>query len=161
MRTTDKNGRFLPTHGMHSTTTYHVWEAMKQRCFNPKDKGYPRYGGRGITVCEAWKNSFESFFSDMGEAPYGFQIDRIDNNKDYSPENCKWSSKAEQAQNRSTSNRWFVDGNFFASAKEAAEKLSSTETTITRWCKGYVTKKGNYMPPKNNCKVVKLYEGMA
>lgn len=81
--------------GQHSTPAYRSWKAMKARCSNPNDLFYRRYGGRGIKVCERW-HSFENFLADMGERPSGTSIDRIDNDGNYEPSNCKWSTVAEQ-----------------------------------------------------------------
>lgn len=87
-------------HKMCRTSIYGVWCDMKRRCYNPKRNNYHSYGGRGITVCPTWKDSFVTFFNDMGERPdKNYSLDRIDNNKQYSKENCKWSTRSEQNNN--------------------------------------------------------------
>lgn len=87
------------THGMSKTPTYKSWVQMKTRCLNKNYKEFFYYGGRGIKICERWM-SFENFLEDMGERPNGKTLDRIDNERGYSPENCKWSIPKEQSMNR-------------------------------------------------------------
>jgi hypothetical protein len=82
------------------TAEYNIWITMKQRCSNPKTNGYINYGGRGIIVCERWLNSFENFLKDMGRKPSGdHSIDRIDNDGNYEPNNCRWATQKEQYEN--------------------------------------------------------------
>lgn len=86
------------THGLSKTSVYNAWSNMKRRCLNPRHPQYSEYGGRGITVSDEWL-SFDSFFADMGHPPAGTSLDRIDNNKGYSKENCRWATKHQQVRN--------------------------------------------------------------
>jgi hypothetical protein len=93
--------RWGKTHGMTKTRTYQAWLHMKQRCYCLSTPKYPLYGGRGITVCARWLNSFENFLSDMGERPSPkHSLDRIDGDGDYTPDNCRWATYEEQWQTR-------------------------------------------------------------
>lgn len=87
------------THGLTGTPEYRVWKNMNQRCANPNGDDWERYGGRGITVCERWRNSFEAFLADMGPMPGpGYSIDREDSRGNYEPANCRWITISENSR---------------------------------------------------------------
>jgi hypothetical protein len=88
------------THSMSKSKEYRKWLSMKQRCYNQKHTSYPNYGGRGIAVCDSWKNSFENFYADMGPCPSGLELDRIYVNGNYEPGNCRWATDSEQSNNK-------------------------------------------------------------
>ena len=90
----------VSTHGMRYNPLYRIWISMKTRCTNPKSPTYIYYGARGITVCDRWMKKFEDFYEDVGARPDGMQLDRIDNNKGYYKENCRWVTPRENMNNR-------------------------------------------------------------
>jgi hypothetical protein len=96
---------------MSRTSTYEIWAGMIARCHRVNDsEHYARYGARGITVCDRWRYSFENFLADMGVRPDGLSIERVDNDKGYSPENCVWATKVEQQRNRRSCRDISVNG---------------------------------------------------
>lgn len=92
-------GHHPGTHGMRHSPEYASWGAMRTRCKNPLAKDYPRYGGRGINVCEEWE-SFEAFYAHLGPRPVGTTLDRIDGTRGYEPGNVRWATPKQQANNR-------------------------------------------------------------
>ncbi len=93
-------------HGLHGTPAYKSWMSMLNRCNNPNAEQYPRYGGRGIKVCERWQD-FRNFYADMGERPRGTTLERRRPNEDYSPDNCEWATPVQQGRTRT--NNVFIE----------------------------------------------------
>jgi hypothetical protein len=101
---------------------FRAWESMFWRCDNPEHEAYGRYGGRGITICQQWRDSFLSFLEDMGDPPKGLTLDRIDNDGNYEPGNCRWATRTQQQRNRTKNRRLTLHGVTLCVA-EWAEKL--------------------------------------
>jgi hypothetical protein len=88
------------THGLRNSVEYRIWTSMLSRCRNPKYENYPHYGGRGISVCKRWAK-FENFYADLGPRPLGaFQLDRKDNDGNYTPKNCRWATPKQNSRNK-------------------------------------------------------------
>lgn len=109
-------------------SAYSSWTAMRNRCKNKYHHAYHLYGGRGIGICKRW-NDFESFLEDMGDRPKGMQIDRIDNNGNYEPSNCRWATPKQQSRNRATNRFLIVDG-VSKCVSEWSEIAGTKKTTI-------------------------------
>lgn len=109
------------SHKMSGTRIYQIWQGVKSRCYNPHDARYYRYGGRGIIVCDEWKSDFSSFYdwAMLNGYSENLTIDRIDNDGNYEPSNCRWSSQKEQANNRSTNIKITI---------------GNATKTLTEWC---------------------------
>ena len=111
------------THGLERGEVYQCWSGMKARCYNQKAVGYKNYGGRGIQVCEKWRESYASFYKDMGEKPDStYSIERRDNNGNYAPENCYWATRIVQANN----SRW-----------NRIVTINGRTKNRTQWCKHF------------------------
>lgn len=147
-------------HGKCQHPLYQAWVGMRQRCgiirgATKKIKAY--YQGRGIGVCCEWDN-FMSFYQWATRNGWnkGLEIDRIDNNGDYTPKNCRFVTHRRNNQNTTQSKRWYIKGARYRSLSEAAQKLGVSSVTIYRWCCGRYSGK-RYYPPKKNCYAMPLY----
>lgn len=114
---------------------YSVWASMKDRCRNPNNKHHSRYGGRGISVCDRWlapKTGFVRFLVDMGPRPNGYTLDRIDNDGNYTPQNCRWAARSTQQRNQSASRKIVIAGEEFIAADLAEVSGLKVDTIIAR-----------------------------
>jgi hypothetical protein len=128
---------YATKHGQAGKTTYGIWANLKQRCFNPKTRAFLWYGGRGITVCDRWLK-FKNFLADMGERPSKeHSIDRIDNDGDYCPENCKWATRQEQANNTRNTRFFVVNGKRESLSNLCRLYNKNYAAVITRLKRGY------------------------
>lgn len=120
------------SHDLSRSLEYGVWAMMKQRCYNRKCKLYKHYGGRGINVCKRWRESFSAFIKDMGRRPKGrrISIERINNDGNYTPKNCKWATPFEQMANCSTTRNLTHNGQTH-SVSEWARRLGESVNTIS------------------------------
>lgn len=125
-------------HGMNGTYVYRVWQAMKKRCYYPKAVNYADYGGRGIVVCDRWKDSFENFYADMGDPPSeDHSIEREDTNGNYEPNNCSWATRVMQQNNRRNTVLVTHDGRTQGLSEWARELGVARSTLIMRRNRGW------------------------
>lgn len=127
--------------GYKTSPTLKSWQHMISRCLNPRNPKYPRYGGRGITVCERWLD-FQSFLEDMGEKPKaGMSIGRVNNDGDYEPKNCRWETPKQQADNRPGFCHEFTYKEKKYNMKQLADKLGvPVHLLANRFRRGYTFK---------------------
>lgn len=126
------------THNQSKSLEHKSWRRMKTRCLNVNTPGFKNWGGRGITICDRWLNSFENFFADMGIAPSSkHSLDRIDNNGNYEPGNCRWATIIEQANNRRTNNMIEYNGETKSLSMWCVELSIKYERTRIRISKGW------------------------
>ena len=128
-----------------------VWQGMKQRCYNPKNIGYKNYGGRGIYICDRWKDDFQNFYDDMHEGyERGLQIDRINNDGPYSPENCRWVTQAENNRNKRESSYHFITTSLGRRIISEQSEISGVSVeTIRRRLKDGMPEELAIMPTKH------------
>jgi lambda repressor-like predicted transcriptional regulator len=125
------------THGMADTPEYNCWIGFKGRCYNHNTTRFHRYGGRGITVCDRWLESFENFFEDMGPMPFkGASIGRLDNDGPYCPDNCRWETLEQQANNTSKSHYLTHNGETLTVAQWARKLGLNAGTIYVRLARG-------------------------
>lgn len=127
-------------HGLRHTSTYTIWANMLDRTLNSSNSHYPNYGGRGIGVCDRWKD-FRNFVADMGLRPKTLTLERIDNNGGYGPDNCKWATRSEQAFNRRTSRSFSFAGKTQSLAAWAREYEMGHTTLKARLDAGWSTER--------------------
>ena len=148
-------------HGYYGTRLYRIWCGIKQRCLNPEGTGYEHYGGRGIGICEEWKTSPEAFIEWALKNGYSdeLSIDRIKNNEDYSPENCRWCTREEQERNKRTNHLLTYKGETHCVAEWAEITGISYNTIITRLQRGYDIEQAFGKKVNNHTKYEFIYHG--
>lgn len=136
------------THGMTGTKLYHTWWNMKARCFDPNNKKFDCYGGRGIVVCDEWKDSFENFMLWSISNGYSDEltIDRIDVNGNYEPSNCRWVAWKEQCRNKRNNKIITIDGEAKCLQDWCNQVGISPSTVEGRWKRGWDDKKAIFEP---------------
>lgn len=146
-------------HGLTYSRTYSIWCAMKTRVLNPNVDNYKHYGGRGIKLCPRWQRSFKAFLKDMGEAPQGHTIERIDNNGPYRPSNCKWATKRDQSNNTRRNRFVTFHGKRMTVAEWARASGCSASAFYKRLARGLSDEEAINLPPKVASVFRKMLEG--
>jgi len=134
--------------GESDSRTYLAWISMKQRCLNPNNTQYRYYGGRGITVCQRWLDSFTAFLEDMGECPDGLEIERIDNEAGYFKDNCRWATRKEQMRNTRRTNRVAFNGETLCLTDWASRIGVHPDTVRGRLARGWPLELALTTPPQ-------------
>lgn len=135
-------------HGMWKTSEFNIWSGMLKRCHSPGDKGFSAYGGRGITVCDQWRDDFKAFYDHIGPRPSKrHSVDRIENDKGYEPGNVRWATPEEQQRNRGVNVRAEVCGEVLTAA-EISQRFGLSETAVLRRIHRGLTGADLVSPPK-------------
>jgi hypothetical protein len=138
----------MTIHGQTDTYAYQCWRSMKLRCYTKTSTGYENYGGRGIKVCDRWRDSFEAFIADMGQPPSEkHTIERCDVNGDYTPSNCCWATKIEQGNNKRNNDLLEFNGRKQTRAEWAREFDINYETLSWRLANGWPVSKALTVHP--------------
>ena len=143
------------THDKSHSSEYRSWIGMISRCYNEKDTSYHNYGGRGITVCDEWLTSFSTFYSDLGDMPrdgHRYSIERINNNKNYNPDNCRWATYTEQANNKRNNVNLTFMGRTQTLAQWADELRLDRRTVWGRLNKNWSVERALSTPARNKIK---------
>jgi len=157
----ERTSKALTIHGAtksggKKTRAYEAWVGMKERCYNPNRKNYRDYGGRGIVVCDRWRKNFVAFWNDLGDPPDGLSLERINNDGNYEPKNCRWATRAEQSANRRCSIYIDLRGRRLSAAEWAAETGLSQNIIRKRIMRGWlpmdaVSTPANKKNPRVDC----------
>jgi hypothetical protein len=131
-----KTNQTCTTHGKSKSSEYRIWSLMKYRCYDVRCKQYSYYGGKGISVCDRWRESFENFYADMGDRPSElYSLDRYPNkNGNYEPGNCRWATKQEQANNTAR-NRFFTHNGETKTLREWSVLFGAADSNVSRMLK--------------------------
>ena len=135
------------THGRSKTKIYSLWGSMIQRCTNPRNRQFPDYGGRGITICRRWRR-FENFFRDMGASPVGRSLERRNNDQGYRPSNCYWATRGEQNSN-TRKNRWLTHAGITDTLSGWARRLNIHSGALCQRLKKWPQDRALSQPRKN------------
>lgn len=149
-----RDNKPLYKHGLSKTRLHYIWRAMKDRCYNPNNTHYSVYGARGIVLCKEWENNFMAFYSWSIENGYkdGLSIDRIDNEKGYYPDNCRWATLIEQANNKRENKIIEFNGETKTLAQWCRELGLNYHSVQSRLCKGWSAEKAFTTPRLRNPK---------
>lgn len=139
----------ITPHGKTKTPEFTIWQMMRQRCNNPAHRSFPSYGGRGIRVCSRWNESFPAFLADIGPRPSSAHtLERIDNDRDYSPDNCRWATPLEQGQNKRNNHHLTFQGQTLTIGEWSRRTGIAKSTLLGRLARGASADEALTRPPR-------------